>query len=297
MFDVRYDSANNGTYNVDLGTCTTNVSGTCSPPANDGTEYLPGNYEAIEQKAPAWLLPADAPAHCDVHARTCRWRHSCRSRTTCSCRVSFHKVPTGNYNPQTVILAGRRDQRHLGLHPRRRGGDDLHHRQVAATARPPSVLISGQPYCWVEVTAPPGLVAGANGCFTADNSTGVPTHHRHRPRESRATTLTKVDAQSPSTRLAGAIYDLYRVDNGQGPPGQRPTPPGRRGASQVRPGWPRRPRTANGVATFPLQFPGYSYCYLEVEPPPNYVLNTTRCARRDWSRASRQRPQPQPTSR
>ena len=32
VFDVKYDSADDGSYDVDLGTCTTDVSGTCSPP-------------------------------------------------------------------------------------------------------------------------------------------------------------------------------------------------------------------------------------------------------------------------
>ena len=270
IFDVRYDSANNGTYNVDLGTCTTNVSGMCSPPPNDGTEYLPGNYEAIEQKAPpGYYLPTPPPVATFTLAPAGGVTQPFTDHLLVP--VSFHKVPTGNYNPQTVILAGAVINVTSGSTP---GGPVVTTctTDKSGNCTTPSVLISSQPYCWVEVTAPPGLVAGANGCFTADNAQGSQPITVTDPGESAQPTLTKVDAQSPSTRLAGAIYDLYRIDNGQGPPVNAPTPPQTRSI----PGqtWMAQATTnSTGVATFPLQFPGYRYCYLEVEPPRNYVLN------------------------
>jgi len=270
IFDIRYDSANNGTYNVDLGTCTTNASGTCSPPANDGTEYLPGNYEAIEQTAPpGYYLPTPPPIATFTLAPAGGVTQPFTDHLLVP--VSFHKVPTGNYNPQTVILAGAVINVTSGSTP---GGPVVTTctTDKSGNCTTPSVLISSQPYCWLEVTAPPGLVAGANGCFTADNAQGSQPITVTDPGESAQPTLTKVDAQSLSTRLAGAVYDLYRIDNGQGPPVNAPTAPGTRST----PGqtWMARATTnSTGVATFPLQFPGYRYCYLEVQAPPNYVLN------------------------
>ena len=127
----------------------------CSPPANDGTEYLPGNYEAIEQKAPpGYYLPTPPPippsrSHLPVaHAPF---------TDHLLVPASFHKVPTGNYNAQTVILAGAVINVTSGATP---GGAVV---TTCTTDKPgncttPSVLISSQPYCWVEVTAPPGLL-------------------------------------------------------------------------------------------------------------------------------------------
>jgi uncharacterized surface anchored protein len=52
VFDVRYDSANNGVYNDDLGDCTTNSGGECAPTGNDGSGFLPGKYQITEVSAP-----------------------------------------------------------------------------------------------------------------------------------------------------------------------------------------------------------------------------------------------------
>ncbi len=62
IFDVKYSTANNGTYDQDLGTCTTAASGQCSPTGNDGTSLLPGDYEITETHAPTGydLDPATA---------------------------------------------------------------------------------------------------------------------------------------------------------------------------------------------------------------------------------------------
>ncbi len=52
VFDVKYSSADNGIYDEDLGTCTTAVSGQCSPSGNDGADLLPGDYQITETVAP-----------------------------------------------------------------------------------------------------------------------------------------------------------------------------------------------------------------------------------------------------
>jgi uncharacterized surface anchored protein len=62
IFDIRYDSANNGVYNDDLGHCTTSSGGECAPPGNDGSGFLPGDYQITEISAPSGydLSPTNA---------------------------------------------------------------------------------------------------------------------------------------------------------------------------------------------------------------------------------------------
>ena len=52
---LAYDARHTGTY-VDIGTCTTDGSGTCSPPGTDGASWLPGYYRVSEQSAPPGYL-------------------------------------------------------------------------------------------------------------------------------------------------------------------------------------------------------------------------------------------------
>ena len=61
VFDFAYDSANNGVYDQDLGSCTTSGAGTCQPPTqNTAGGWLPGWYQVTETAAPPgyWLDPA-----------------------------------------------------------------------------------------------------------------------------------------------------------------------------------------------------------------------------------------------
>ena len=51
-FAVSYSTANNADFDQNLGTCTTDALGTCSPTGNDGADLLPGNYEIKEIAAP-----------------------------------------------------------------------------------------------------------------------------------------------------------------------------------------------------------------------------------------------------
>ena len=179
-FDVRYDSANNGTYNVDLGTCTTNVSGMCSPPANDGTEYLPGNYEAIEQKAPpGYYLPTPPPVATFTLAPAggvTQPLHGPPARAG-----QFPQGADRQLQPADGDPGRGRDQCHVGLHPRRPGGDDLHdgqvgqlHDAVGADLEPALLLGRGdraaRSRCWCQ------------RLLHRRQRTGLPTHHRHRPR-------------------------------------------------------------------------------------------------------------------
>ncbi|HVX23341.1 MAG TPA: SpaA isopeptide-forming pilin-related protein [Acidimicrobiales bacterium] len=271
VFDVRYDSAGSGTYDTDLGQCTTNTSGTCSPPANDGTAYLPGNYEAIEVTAPpGYYLPTPAP----VATFTLTPGGSASPSFTDHLLVpaSFEKVATGNVNPLTVILAGAVIDVYAGTTPTGPVVATCTTDSSGACSTPPA-LISSEPYCWAETVAPPGLQAGATGCSTAQNDQGAQPITVTDPGEFVNLTLTKVDAANPDVPLSGAVFDLYRVDGGNGP--DHPTPPGN-AAAETGQTWVARSTTGtDGVASYPLQFPGYVYCFLEVTPPANYVADTT----------------------
>ncbi len=270
-FDVRYDSADNGTFNVDLGTCTTNASGTCAPPANDGTGYLPGTYLVTEVAPPAgYYLPTPPPSQ-EVTV-TPGGTGTVSFRDPLLVPVEFHKVATGSYNPTQLDLSGAVIDVTNGSTP---GGS------VAATCTTDaegncgtaSVLVSGQAYCWQEVSAPPGLQSGASGCFTATNDLGARPILVTDPGLFVGIAVKKVDAANPHAVLPGAVYDLFRVDGGSGP-NDPPAPAGVVAPSGQT--WVARATSdSDGIATFPLQLPGYAYCVREVTAPPGYVLDTS----------------------
>jgi len=269
-FDVRYDSTDDGTYDQDLGDCTTNVSGTCSPPTNDGTGYLPGDYQVTEISAPpGYFLPAPDPSQTITVTPAGTADASFQDHLLVP--ATFQKVVTGNYDPTQLILAGAVIDVTAGT---AYGGATVATCTTGATGActTASSLVSGQRYCWEEVTPPPGLAAGAGGCFTATNSQGAQPITVTDPGLFVGIAVKKVDAASPGTVLAGATFDLYRVDGGTGPDSPTPAP-----GAPTEPGqtWVARATTdSGGEATFPLQFPGYAYCLVEHQAPANYVLDT-----------------------
>ncbi|HEX4081822.1 MAG TPA: SpaA isopeptide-forming pilin-related protein, partial [Acidimicrobiales bacterium] len=273
-FDVRYDPTGSGTYSVDLGSCTTGASGTCSPTANDGTGFLPGNYEVVETTAPTgYYLPTPPPTdHVTVDPGAAATAAFTDARLV---PASFTKVATGSVNPTQLVLAGAVIDVTAGATyggtPVTTCTTDVHGNCTTTT-----VLISGQPYCWSEVTAPPGLAAGATGCFVADNAQGAQPITVTDAGEFVAIAVKKVDAADPTTTLPDAVFSLYRQDGGTGP--NAPTPPA---GAPTEPGqtWVAQGTTGTtGIATFPLQLPGYAYCVVETQAPGNYVLDPTeRC--------------------
>ena len=270
-FDIRYDPTGSGTYGVDLGSCTTDTSGTCSPAANDGPGFLPGNYEVVETAAPpGYDRPTPAPTdHVTVDPA---------GTTTAAFAdallvpASFTKVATGSINATQLVLAGAvidvTAGTTFGGTPVASCTTDAHgHCTTAAT------LISGQPYCWSETTAPPGLAGGATGCFVADNALGAQPITVTDAGEFVAIAVKKVDAADPTTTLPGAVFDLYRQDGGTGP--NAPTPPAD-APTETGQTWVAQATTGTtGVADFPLQLPGYVYCAVETQAPANYVLDPT----------------------
>ncbi len=182
-------------------------------------------------------------------------------------------MATGSVNPTQLVLSGAVIDVTAGTiyggTPVATCTTDVHGNCTTTT-----VLISGQPYCWSEVTAPPGLAAGATGCFVADNAQGAQPITVTDAGEFVAIAVKKVDAADPTATLPGAVFSLYRKDGGTGPnaptpPAGAPTEPGQTWVAQATTG------TTGGIATFPLQLPGYAYCVVETQAPANYGLDST----------------------
>jgi hypothetical protein len=184
--------------------------------------------------------------------------------------ATFVKSASGNVNPAQLSLAGAIVQVRSGSPT----GTDITSCQTnaAGVCTTDSVLVAGTTYCWAEIAAPTGLAGGANGCFTADNAQAAQPVAVNDAGLFVAVAAQKVDATDPAATLPGAVFDLYRVDAGQGP-GVVPVAPS---DAAVIPGetWVARTTTgSDGLASFPLEFPGFSYCVVEHQAPANYVLN------------------------
>ncbi|MHB1583962.1 MAG: SpaA isopeptide-forming pilin-related protein [Acidimicrobiales bacterium] len=280
VLDVRYatgavpapDPAPSGTapsgvdYDEDLGHCTTGPTGTCTPPGNDGGDgLLPGDYEVTEvAPPPGYPTTSPAPQYLTLgpggFGRVIFTDQPYLS-------VRFEKVSTGNVDPAQVQLAGAVVVVHAGT----LGGPAVTSctTDAAGACTTASSLVGGRTYCWMETLAPARRGAGANGCFTATESRQAEPIVVTDPGEFVAVAARKVVAGAPSVTLPGAVFDLFRSDGGHGP--DRPPPPP--GVSEP-PGqtWVARATSGpDGLARFPLQFPGYAYCVAEVTPPPDYL--------------------------
>jgi len=271
VLDVRFDPSGTGSYSVDLGTCTTTASGGCSVTGNDGpAAFLPGDYQVTEVQAPPGY---ELDPTSDVTTVTLRPGAPGTVRFTDPRLVaaSFQKVSTGNVDPNQVQLAGAVIDVDAASAPSTTVASCTTDAAGRCTTAP--VLVSGTGYCWTEVSAPPGLQAGANGCFVAADGQAAQPITVTDPGEFVAVTAKKVDAAAPSLGLPGAVFDLYRVDGGKGP--DHPSPPS---GAPSEPGatWVARATSGDdGQASFPLQFPGFAYCVVEEDAPANYVTDQT----------------------
>ena len=268
-FDVRYDSHDDGVLDTDLGSCTTDASGSCSPPPNDGTGYLPGTYRVTETTAPpGYFLPDPLPTLTLSVAPGATTTFAFADPLLVG--ASFVKAAEGNVDRAELSLSGAQIVVTVGTSP---GGPQVASCTTGATGRCATqpVLVSGWSYCWSEVAAPAGLAPGAHGCFTASNDQAARPVAVVDPGAFVAIAARKVDHASPSTGVAGAVFDLYRVGGtAAGPPG--PVPPD--AAAEPGQTWVARATTGpGGIATFPLQLPGYAYCTLEHAAPPGYVTD------------------------
>jgi hypothetical protein len=271
VLDVRYDPLNSGTYDDDLGTCTTTTSGSCMPTGNDGpTALLPGTYQITETQAPPGYALSSSGATQDI-TLTPGEAGTVTFADALLVPAAFQKVATGNVNVSELTLAGATIDVHEGAATGATvtscvtTGDG-----VCATT---SLLQAGSIYCWVEVAAPAGLQGGAQGCFTAANAQASEPITVTDAGEFVGLSVKKVDAGDTAVVLPGAVFDLYREDGGVGP-GLVPVPPADAAVESAATWVGRAATEADGVATFALQYPGFAYCAVEQTAPANYVLSS-----------------------
>ena len=219
VFDVRYNPTGSGTFSTDLGDCTTTGSGSCSPAGNDGPDLLPGTYRVTEIQAPPGYLLDPATAVRTV-ILTPAEVGSVSFSDPLLVPVSFQKSASGNIDPDQLVLAGAVFHVHQGTAAGPVVGSCTSNKAGVCTTAP--VLVSGGRYCWVESTSPPGLTAPPGACFTATNSQADSPIAVVEPGDFVAVQARKVAQTSPSTVLAGAVFDLYRMDHGAGPDAPNP---------------------------------------------------------------------------
>ena len=267
VLDVRFDPTNTGSFSEDLGTCTTDAAGACVPTGNDGAALLPGRYRITEiTPPPGYALDPHGPV---VVMLGPGQAGLVRFEDPPLVPQGFQKEATGNVNPSTVLLSG------AVIDVR----DTLDHLVATCTTDPhgacstDAVLIDGNRYCWDEAQAPPGLAAGARGCFTASvASATIPIVVRDQGLYVEVDAR-KVSTADPTIGLPGAVFDFYRMDSGAGPTNPQPAP----GAVVLSGGtWVARSvSAANGLAPSSLQLPGYAYCIIEHAAPPGFARNAT----------------------
>jgi hypothetical protein len=271
ILDVKYDPDNSGNFTQDLGTCSTTASGACAPATNDGVGgFLPGHYRVTEISAPPGYLldPSSASQDLTLSPGTLG---TVVFSDPLLVAASFQKVATGNVDSLHVIYAGAV----IDVTQASPAGSPVATctTDVAGRCATQPVLVSGTTYCWSEVSAPPGLQGGANGCFTAHNGQAASPITVSDAGRFVGVGAKKVDAANPDVALPGATFDLFRVDGGHGP--DQPAPPSDV-VAQTGKTWVARATTGTaGLAQFPLQFPGYAYCVVETTAPPNYVTSGT----------------------
>ena len=265
VLSVRYDADADGTFPIDLGTCTTGADGTCRPTGNDGAALLPGRYR-IEELAPPPGYAIDPSGVVEIELSPGQVGD-----------VTFHDPPLvpqsfikaahGNVDPNRVILAG------ATFSVSTPAGAQITSctTGVDGACTTAAVLVADQPYCWAETSAPIGLDGGASGCFTAASAAPPIAITVDDPGRWVRVRARKVDAMAPRVGVAGATFDLYRMDDGVGP--DHPSAPS--SAAPLAGGtWVDRSTSgADGFADFPLQLPDFAYCVLEHRAPSGYTVD------------------------
>lgn len=261
VFTVRYDPLNDGGFPQLVGTCTTSASGSCSPPGDDGSaELLPGRYQVTESTPPPGY--SATPPTSQVVELLAGENGTVVFGDAELVAVVFHKTASGNINPTELSLAGAVFDVDEGSP----SGTEVAScsSDASGTCMTQPVLLSGGRYCWVERTPPTGLAGGASGCFTADNDQAnqpIPVDDQG---EFVTIGVKKVDAAAPSVGLPGAVFDLVRLPGGAENSSAEPFPPTNATLVATVTTGP------GGIGTFPLQLPGYQYCAVEIQAPPNY---------------------------
>ena len=267
VFDVRYDVLDSGSYSLDLGTCTTDAIGACSPSASGSLGLLPGRYEITQVSAPSGygLDPSVAVRQTVLVPGAVDVVDFDDPRLV---SFTFTKVPIDNFDPTALDLAGA----DFVVHSATGNGAVLASctTDVSGSCTTASTLLPGASYCWAETVAPPGFEAGETGCLDAAAAGPSTTVVVDEPGELVAVRAAKVEAGDPSRFLAGALLDLYRMDSGATGPAAPPGAPVLPGGTWVA----SATSTASGPVAFSLQLPGFAYCVVESEPPAGYELST-----------------------
>ena len=280
-FQLRYDAANAGTYDIDLGTCVTDATGTCGFAA--GGE-LPGRYELTEVAAPPGyaLKPDRAPHHLLLSpGETITIDHADRPLLV----LALEKVAARDH---TVHLAGavldlyRMDDGAWTAPPAPgnaallAGGSWVD--RLTSTTAPTTVadLLGGFAYCVVEHTAPPGyLVHEEPLCtepLTAGADLSLPAATLQVPDDPVLATVQafKFNSTEPNTGVPDATYDLYV--EGAGPPGTPATAPADAAAFSGHAWFARGLTDAEGNLTFEVPV-GFRWCFHELTAPPEYLAD------------------------
>ncbi|MGH9043652.1 MAG: MSCRAMM family protein, partial [Acidimicrobiales bacterium] len=268
VFQFSYDQDDTGVFDRFLGTCTTGMTGSCSPDGNDGSSLVPGRYQVTEISAPpGYATPNPATQVVDLLPGE---NAVLKFGDVKLVSAVFQKVATGNINPAELTLSGAVIVVYQGAV----GGSEATRCTTdrSGTCVTGLDLDSGVRYCWREMAAPPGLSPGATGCFVADEDQADEPITVTDPGLFVTIQVKKVDAASLSTGLSQARFDLYRVSALL--PSVLPYPVG---ATQTGEQLVASTTTGpGGLGTFPMQLPGFVYCAQEVEPPPNYIVETSQ---------------------
>ena len=241
------------------------------PPPTTAPGTCPATTRSIEMAAPpGYYLPTPVPPITSPSLRP----DGHRAFTDHAPGAGLvHKVATGNVNPAQLVLAGAVIDVTAGPiyggTPVATCTTDVH-----GNCTTTAVLISGQPYCWSEVTAPPGLGGRSDRLLRRRQRPGRATDHRHRPRRVRGHRRQEGRRRGP--------------DRGPARRGLRPLPKGRRHRAQRadpidrrarpnrdRPGWPRSRPGQPASPRSPCSSPATPTAPSRPMPRPNYGLDST----------------------
>ena len=282
---VAWDAQGTGNY-VRLGTCTTDTSGLCVPPGNDGSSLLPGYYQVNELSAPQGYLvnPETAVDNIELapgQSATVRFADD-RALTSLSVEKTNvaepgQGVPDATYDlyvqgtpplsaPASTPLA---TQLHSNLTWYASGVTD-------AGGHLTFTIPVGFSWCVQERSAPPDYIVDpalrCTGVITAASPDPVRTVAVSEQVATVTLSAFKFNAARPGLGIPDATYALYV--EGAFPPGfLPPSPP----SGLVVPAglslWSVATTNAAGQLTFTLPS-GHQWCLQELVVPANYLLDT-----------------------
>lgn len=281
LLHLRRASQPGGTFDTDLGTCTSQPDGSCPMPGQGALP--PADYQVTED-APApgtgWAVP---------HVQVVKLRQTAGTVTFTDPRlttVGFTK--TDSADGSTVehsheSLAGAVFAVTGPAAPTATGADpatvELGRCTTGAAATcgiPGTPLIEGGGYTWTEVTAPPGFALDAarhpfTACVAPCDQASIPAGDQGRYAH---VTLVKHVAGDVATPVTGATIDLCAAGLPDALTKTFTAPVGQACAPAAT--WVASGSTdAHGGIDFGLLPPGTHYCAVERSAPEGFELNAT----------------------